>query len=216
MKKGKFVVFEGIDGSGKATQVKLLSKKLKIPHEVISFPRYGNNPHADQIKKYLKGELGKKEKISPYEISLEYAGDRALAKSQIAKWLKDGKLVIADRYVSSSKAHLGAQLPESERQKFINWLDDLEYETNNIPREDLVIFLYIPPEISQKNITSKEKDILEKDLEHQKNTGKIYLELAKNPKWVTINCIKNGKMRNKNEINKEIRRVLIDKLNLKL
>lgn len=215
MKKGKLIVFEGIDGSGKATQVKLLSKKLRILHEVICFPRYGNNSHADQIKKYLKGELGKKEKISPYEISLEYAGDRALAKSQIAKWLKDGKLVIADRYVSSSKAHLGAQLPESERQKFINWLDDLEYETNNIPREDLVIFLLVPAQISQKNISGK-KDILEKDLKHQKITGQIYLQLAKNPKWVTINCINDGKIRSKEEIHQEVVKVLVDKLNLKL
>ena len=214
--KGKFLCIEGTDGSGKATQVKLLSQKLKIPHGVISFPRYGNNPHADQVKKYLTGKSGKKEKISPYEISLAFAEDRALAKPQIEKWLEDGKLVIADRYVSSSKAHLAAQLPESERQKFINWLDDLEYKTNNIPREDLVIFLFVPPEVSQKNIDSPERDILEKDLEHQKNTSKIYQELAKNPVWITINCVENGKMRNKNEINEEVRGVLIDKLNLKL
>ena len=213
MKKGRLIVFEGTDGSGKATQVKLLSEKLKIPHQVISFPRYGNNPHADQVKKYLKGELGKK--ISPYEIALSYAGDRALAKIQIEKWLKTGKLVLADRYVSSSKAHLGAQLSGGEREKFINWLDNLEYKLNNLPGEDMVIFLYVPPGISQKNITGK-KDILEKDLKHQKITGKIYLKLAKNPKWVTINCVKDGKMRNKNEINEEVRRVLIDKLNLKL
>lgn len=210
--KGKLVVFEGTDGSGKATQVKLLSEKLKVSHELIAFPRYGDNPYADLVKKYLKGEFGEKERISPYIISLAFAGDRALAKTVIEKWLADGKLVIADRYVSSSKAHLSAELSESERQNFINWLDHLEYETNNIPRENLVIFLFVPPEVSQKNITGKVRDILEKDLEHQKNTSQIYLELAKNPKWITINCVKNGKMRSREDIHQEIFDILSHQL----
>jgi len=201
MKKGKLIVFEGTDGSGKATQVKLLSEKVKIPHEVISFPRYGNNLHAEQARIFLRG---KKTKISPKKIALDYAGDRKLAKSQIEKWLKDGRVVIADRYVSSSKAHLGALLQEFERAEFIDWLDEMEYATNKVPREDLTIFLYVPPEISQKNIIGRGKDILEKDLKYQKIASQVYLDLAKSQNWITIFCVKDGKMRSKEEISREI------------
>lgn len=211
--KGKLIVFEGTDGSGKATQVKFLSDYLlqqKIPHEVISFPRYGENPYTNLVRSYLDGEFGNKKKISPYIISLAFAGDRFLAKSQIEKLLASGKIVLADRYVSSNKAHMAAELSEKERKNFINWLDNLEYKVNQIPREDLVIFLYVPYQISQKNISEKKRDLLEKDLKHQKATSEIYLKLAKNKNWVTINCVKNEKMRSKEDIHKEI----VDKLNL--
>lgn len=211
--KGKLIVFEGTDGSGKATQVKLLSDyltKQKIAYEVISFPRYGENPYANLVRSYLDGEFGNKKKISPYIISLAFAGDRFLAKSQIEKYLASGKIVLADRYVSSNKAHMAAELLEKDRIEFINWLDNLEYETNQIPREDLVIFLYVPYQISQKNISKEKRDLLEKDLKHQKATSEIYLKLANNKNWVTINCVKNGKMRGRVDIRKEI----VDKLNL--
>mgnify|MGYP001592159979 CR=1 FL=1 len=207
MKKGKLIVFEGTDGSGKATQVKLLSDylvKQKIAHEVISFPRYGENPYANLIRSYLDGELGSMEKVDPHLISLAFAGDRFLAKNKIEKWLDSGKLVILDRYVSSNKAHMGAEMPDKERKEFIKWLDNLEYETNQLPREDLVIFLHVGANLIQKNVKNKKGDILERDLIHQKNTESIYLELAKSPNWVTINCMKNGKMRPKEDIHEDI------------
>ena len=205
--KGKLIVFEGTDGSGKATQVALLGEKLKkkrIPHEIISFPRYGENPYANLVRRYLDGEFGSKRKVSPYLISLAFAGDRMLAKKQIEKWLESGKLVIIDRYVSSNKAHMGAELPEKAREKFMQWLDDLEYKTNNIPIEDLTIFLNVSPEISRNHMDLRKKDILEEDLKHQKNTNNIYLKLAKSKNWITINCTKNLKMRSKQEIREEI------------
>lgn len=207
IKKGKLVIFEGIDGSGKATQVKMLDASLsrdKIPHEVISFPRYGENPYANLVRSYLHGEFGNKKKINPYVISLAFAGDRALAKTLIKNWLEIGKTVLVDRYVSSNKAHMAAELSGKDRKEFINWLDNLEYETNKIPRENLVFFLYVPYEISQKNISKEKRDLLEKDLKHQKATSKIYLELAKQKNWITINCTKKGKMRSKEEIHQEI------------
>lgn len=207
--KGKLIVFEGTDGSGKATQVALLDEKLnklKIPHEVISFPRYGDNPYANLVRRYLGGEFGKR--INPYVISLAFAGDRYLAKPLIEKWLKDRKLVILDRYVSSNKAHMGAELPEKDRGEYIKWLDNLEYKTNKIPREALAIFLYVSPDVSSKYMGKREKDILEKDLKHQKNAARIYLELAKNKNWVTINCVKNGKMRSRDNIHKEIVKIV--------
>ena len=211
--KGKLIVFEGTDGSGKATQVKLLSdylSKKNIDHEVISFPRYGENLYANLVRRYLDGEFGNKGKLNPYIISLAFAGDRALAKPLIEKWLKMRKTVIVDRYVSSSKAHMAAELPENDREKFIKWLDDLEYKTNKISREDLTVFLNLPAEISSSHMDLRKKDILEEDLKHQKNTGNIYLELAKQKNWIKINCTKKGKMKSKEEIHKEIIKVLVD------
>jgi|SRR3989344_244538 len=205
MKKGKLIVFEGTDGSGKATQINLLAesfKKLKIPNEVISFPRYGQNPYANLIRDYLDGKFDSK--IDPYIFSLAFAIDRLLAKSKIEKWLRGGEIVLVDRYVASNKAHMGAQLLKEKRKEFIKWLDNLEYKTNKMPKEDLVIFLYVPPEISIGNIKKEERDLYEKDQKHQRDSSKIYLYLAKSPKWVTINCVSGGKMRGKENIQKEI------------
>jgi dTMP kinase len=204
--RSKFFCFEGTDGSGKATQVKLLTdylSKQKIPFEQIAFPRYNDNKFGRLIKKYLDGKV----KIDNKQIALAFAEDRKLAKRKIEQWLNDDKLVVADRYVSSSKAHLSAQLTPSKRQEFITWLDNLEYKENKIPKEDWVIFLYVPSEIAKKNIETRgrKQDLHEKDLEHLQKSNQIYQQLAKKEKnWVVINCTKDGKMRSKEEIHQEI------------
>ncbi len=206
-RKGHFIVFEGTDGSGKATQVRLLRKKLQMtdfPHEVIEFPRYMGNPYGKLIGNYLRGDFGDKENVNTYLISLAYAGDRALAAPQIRSWLKEGKLVIADRYVASNKAYQTAKLSTQMRGEFIDWLDDLEYNINGIPREELVIYLHVPTQISYKNIKGKkqrdyikkgEHDIHERDTTYQNLTSGVYLQLANEENnWVVIDCVKEGKM----------------------
>lgn len=208
-KKGFFLVLEGVDGAGKTTQIELLRKYLKdqkIPHEVMSFPRYGENLYADLVKDYLEGKFGEIRDVSPYLISLVYAGDRALAKNQIENWLQDGKVVIINRYVSSNIAHQGANLPEGERKKFFKWLDELEYKTNRIPKEDLTLLLNVNPNIGQRNAQKLHKsDIHENDLNHLIKANKIYLELAKNEKnWVIVNCMDNDKIRPIEDIHKDI------------
>src|SRR3989344_6071043 len=112
MNKGLLVVIDGIDGAGKTTQVNLLSRyysSKNIPHEVISFPRYEDNLYGKLIRRYLTGEFGR---INSYIIAPIFAGDRVLAKPLMESWLNSGKLVIANRFISSSKAHLGANLPK--------------------------------------------------------------------------------------------------------
>lgn len=226
--KGHFIVIEGTDGSGKATQVKLLQKKFQtigVPHQLIAFPRYTGNPYGKLIGRYLKGEFGAIDEVNNSLISLAYAGDRFLAKPIIEEWLQKGNLVIADRYVPSNKAYMAAKMPEEKRQDFIEWLDDLEYNINGIPREELVIFLNVPVEVGKINVGKKHErdyikkgtsDIHERDLKYQKESSKMYLSLSKQePNWIIISCAKNGLMCSKEEINQEIIKTLMEKKILK-
>lgn len=203
------IVVDGIDGSGKTTQIELLKEYLAlkgVPLETISFPRYGENIYADLVKRYLEGEFGKLGEVDPYFLALAYAGDRALAGPQIEKWLEEGKLVIANRYVSASKAHLGASLPEEKRAEFFKWLDELEYETNKIPKEDLTIVLNVDPGIGQQNVAGEsDRDIHEGSLSHLEEAGKIYISLAKEEgNWYVVDCMKDGSMKTREEIHSEI------------
>lgn len=217
LQRGKLVVIEGIDGSGKSTQIELLKKYFQeknIPFEVISFPQYGKNEYAKEIFDYLSGKFGKLSEIDPYTIAKLYAGDRKTARDKIKNWLDNGKLVIANRYISSSKAHLGANLDEEKREGFMRWVDELEYQTHGIPKPDLTILLDVDPLVGQKNASKDHKvDIHEKSIEHEQEASKIYLELSQaEENWVVLDCMENGQMKDREEIFDEIIRILKDKL----
>lgn len=213
MKKGRLIVIEGIDGSGKTTQIELLKKALasqSLAWEAISFPRYEDNVYGKLVKRYLEGEFGKLGEIDPHFPALAYAGDRSLAKPKIVKWLAEGKLVIANRYVSASKAHLGANLPEEKRAEFFIWLDEVEYQINGLPKEDQTILLSVDPKVGQQNVLNKEHhDIHEENLKHLEEASKIYLQLAEKENWQVVDCMENGKMKDREKINKEILGILI-------
>jgi dTMP kinase len=205
----KLIVIDGIDGSGKTTQIKLLSKKLKakkIPFEVISFPQYGKNQYSRQIEDYLEGKLGKIEEVDPYFIAKVYANDRLTSRDLIKKWLSEGKIVITNRYVSSSKAHLGANISEEKREGFMKWVDQLEYKTNKMPKPDLNILLKIDPKTAQKNaFLDLKTDIHEEDLEHEQKASEIYLQLSRSEEnWKVLECMNGADMKSEEEINKEI------------
>lgn len=212
MTKGSLIIIEGIDGSGKTTQIDLLKKYLdgkNIAYEAISFPRYGENLYGKLVRRYLSGEFGSIDKVNPYLVSLAYAGDRLLAKPLIEAWLNEGKIVIANRYVSSSIAHLGANLPEGTREGFMRWVDELEYKTNKLPKENLTILLNVDPHIGQKNVQGGEADIHEDNLPHLEEAAKIYLELSKSEQnWKVINCMEDGRMRSQEEIHKDLAVIL--------
>ncbi|MBI2196860.1 dTMP kinase [Candidatus Daviesbacteria bacterium] len=212
MKKGQLIVIEGIDGSGKTTQIDLLVKALaekNIPYEVISFPRYGDNIYADLVTRYLEGEFGSLTEVNPYLLALAFAGDRLLAKPEIEKWLSEGKLVLANRYVSANKAHMGAHLSQDQRAEFISWLEELEYQTNRMPREDLTILLSVDPKIGQQNVAGRLSDLHEENIKHLEEANKIYLELSrKEDNWCVIDCMKDGKMRSVQDIHQELLPIL--------
>jgi dTMP kinase len=212
MSKGRLIVIEGIDGSGKTTQINLLAKYLsdqKIPHEVISFPRYGDNIYAELVARYLEGEFGSINEVNPYLISLAFAGDRLLAKPLIESWLNDGKIVLANRYISANKAHMGAHLPEEQKDEFIAWLESLEYQTHRMPREDLTILLKVTPKTGQKNVASRLSDLHEESIKHLEEANKIYLKLAETEaNWFVVDCIKNSNMESPEEIHKKLLPIL--------
>lgn len=207
--KGLLIVIDGVDGAGKTTQVELLSKYLSennIPFETISFPRYEENLYGNLIKKYLEGEFGSLKEVNPHLIALAYASDRNLAKPLIEEWLNQGKVVISNRYVSASKAHLGANLEEDQREEFMQWIDLLEYQTNQLPKEDLNILLSVDSKVGQENASKDQlKDIHEESAHHLEGASKIYFELSQaESNWVKLDCMDGKAMKAKEKISKEL------------
>ncbi len=198
--QGKLIVFEGTDSSGKKTQAKILAERLREEGnkvEEADFPQYYSSFHGKLIARYLRGEFGD---VSPYLASLLYAGDRLEAKDRLLNWLNEGKIIIANRYVTSNVAFMSARIEPEKRQEFIEWLETLEYDINKIPRPDLVLFLNVPVEVTQRWIKTKEerkylngkkKDIHEKDIPYLKEVEQTYLGLAKRDNWKIIDCMED-------------------------
>ncbi|OGD88508.1 dTMP kinase [Candidatus Curtissbacteria bacterium RIFCSPLOWO2_02_FULL_40_11] len=210
IRKGRLIVFEGIDGSGKATQAKLLYKffqKRKVPTALISFPNY-KSTWGKVITKYLKGEFGSATEVDPYLASILYAGDRLLASKKISKWLNGGKYVVCDRYTASNIAHQAAKI-KSGKQKFIDWVENFEYVQNKIPKENLVIYFSVPVNVSQKLMKGRKLDIHEKNEMYLSTVAKVFESLAKSSKhWKTIKCFEKGKLLGKETIHEKVLQIL--------
>lgn len=226
---GKFIVFEGLDGSGKSTQSKLLVKYFKkqgFKTAKIDFPQYGTK-YAGFVEEYLKGKYGSAKEVGPYRASIFYACDRYDASFKIRKWLKEGKIVVSDRYLSSNIGHQGGKIKnKKERKKFIKWLYNLEYKIFGIPKPDITFILKTSPKLAKKmapKITDKEKkkkrkkylgskirDIHEKDLVHLSNALDSYLEAAKEfPRdFKVIECLENNKLLPLEVIHQKILRIV--------
>ncbi len=186
----KFIVLEGLDGSGKSTQVELLKKylkKSKIPFKYIHFPRSGEGIYGELVARFLRGDLGKIDEVNPYLVALIYAGDRYDASFMINTWIKDGYLVLTDRYVYSNIAFQCAKLSSvQERAELREWIKNLEFNYHDIPKPDLSIFLNVPFSFTHVNLTSNrtgcdrdylngKTDIHEADLDFQKQVLDVYL-----------------------------------------
>jgi len=199
-----FVVIEGLDGSGKSTQIRLLRNYLEkkdIKYKYIHFPRTDSPVYGELISRFLRGELGDNQTVNPYLIALIYAGDRNDAKVMIRKWQEQGYFVLVDRYVISNIAFQCAKLFElDERNTLKNWILNLEYNYNNLPVPDLNIFLDVPFEFTTSQLTNHRegedrnyllgaRDIHEDDLAFQKRVREVYLSLEKEQKdFRVINC----------------------------
>jgi dTMP kinase len=212
-KRGKLVVIDGIDGTGKTTQVELLVGRLKnLGWRVkgIKFPLYEKNFFAKLIEECLNGKHGDFLAIDPHIVSVLYAADRWEAKEQIEQWLAAGYLVLADRYVSANQIHQGGKIDDpAKREKFMAWLDTMEHEVFGIPRPNLIIFLDLPIEASQRLLTKrysgKAKDQAESNLDHLTRTRRSAEQLvASKNNWVKIDCAPDGELLTKADIHLQI------------
>ena len=207
----KLIVIEGGDGSGKATQARKLFDRLRAelarPTHKISFPDYQSASSA-LIKMYLHGDFGSNPSdVDAYAASTFYAVDRyASYKTDWKKYYEAGDIIIADRYVTSNMAHQAIKIDDPiERQKFLSWLDDFEYEKLKLPRPNLVIFLDMPPAISERLIDERHKlDIHETDREYLRQCHRAYKELAAQYHWTVIDCALDGAPRGIDNIHEEI------------
>jgi len=200
---GFLAVFDGIDASGKATQVDLLVKRLKsLGHkaEEISFPRYHNNVIGGLIFKALHDPGGKFLKLDPKSASGVYAADRHESKSLMDSWLADGRIVVCDRYVSANQIHQGGKIPdEKEREEFLAWLDRLEFDTYELPQPDVIVYLHLPVNLSMKlskaraEKAGKQLDMSESDFQHLYNSQQSALSIVKSRNnWIMIDCAPDG------------------------
>lgn len=200
---GKLIAIEGIDGSGKRTQLELLEKALAargIPVHTTGFPQY-DSWFGKMAGQFLNGDFGPLENVDPHFTALLYAGDRFEAKPGIAEALDAGKVVISDRYIASNLAHQTARAPAARRPAFLTWIEHLEYNIYDLPREDLVLYLRVPPGAAQtlvakksaRSYTAAKRDLLEASLHHLENAGKIYDLLAKRPGWKTVECFDSAR-----------------------
>ena len=211
---GKLIVIEGTDGSGKSTQFRLLSEHLQrdgIAFQRLVFPRYDQESSA-LIRMYLGGQFGTKPTdVNAYAASAFYAVDRyASYKSDWGAWYESGGLVLSDRYTTSNAVHQASKEPEEKQGAFLQWLYDFEYEKMGLPRPDLVIYLDVPTEYTEKLLRHREQDtntqadIHEKDMQYLATCRKTGRTAADYYGWSVIHCAENGAMRSMEDIHREI------------
>ena len=211
---GKLIVIEGLDGSGKSTQLELLEKNLKakgVDCKAVSFPNY-DNPSITLVKMYLGGEFGKKPgDVNAFAASVFYSVDRyASFKADWGNYYNDGGTIVSGRYTTSNAVHQCSKLPESEWTSFLDWLYDFEYNKIAIPKPDKVIFLDMPIEVSQKLLSKRyegdetKKDIHESDTEYLAKCRKAAVFTAEYSNWEIIPCSENGEARTIQDIAQDV------------
>jgi dTMP kinase len=196
--RGLLIAIEGIDGSGKHTQARLLEQSLfSKGHSVYAtgFPQY-ESWFGSMVGKFLNGDFGPLQAVDPHFSALLYAGDRFEAKPRIESSLNEGKVVLVDRYVASNLAHQVARIAAEKRSEFLRWIEHLEYSIYGLPREDLIVYLRVPPSQAQKLVAKKSErnytrathDLQEKSLHHLEDAAEMYDMLSRSRPWATIQC----------------------------
>jgi dTMP kinase len=215
---GRLVAIEGIDGSGKRTQMDLLHGVIAAGEggqSVYStaFPQY-DSWFGKMVGQFLNGDFGPLDSVDPHFTALLYAGDRFEFKPRLESALQAGKTVLVDRYIGSNLAHQTARVAPEKRAEFRRWIEHLEYGIYDLPREDLILYLRVPPREAQKLVAKKsartyttaKQDILEASLRHLEQAADMYDLLALHAPWVTIECFDavRGAMRSPKEIAQDV------------
>jgi dTMP kinase len=211
MKKGKLIVIDGADGSGKATQGEILLKRLKkegYKVKTLDFPQYEKNFFGGLIGQCLAGEYGDFIAIDPHIVSTLYAADRFESKPMLEKWLKQGYVVVLDRYVSANQIHQGGKIVDDRKQKaFLGWLDEMEFGVFGLPRPDGIVYLDVPLEVSDTLLKQGKKglsvnraakgkiDLAESNRKHLEDSRMSALKIVKRGnRWHRIACAPKGEM----------------------
>ena len=200
---GKLFVIDGTDGSGKQTQLKKLEERLTkegIDYKKVSFPNY-DSPSSSLVKMYLSGEFGAHAKdVSPYIASTFFAADRyATYKKDLEDYYKNGGIILADRYTTANMVHQAGKIADKqEREKFLDWLWDYEFNLYGLPIPTKSFFLTMPPDYEAK------KDIHESDKSHLIDAYNAACDLVDKYDWYEVKCVKNGQIRTIDDIHEEI------------
>ena len=213
---GKLIVIEGTDGSGKSTQFRLLTGRLEseqVKFQKLVFPQY-SEPSSALIRMYLGGEFGKSPSdVNAYAASAFYSVDRYASYRKVwGKWYENGGLVVSDRYTTSNAVHQTSKEPEDKREDFLNWLYDFEYDKLGLPRPDLVIYLDVPTDFTEKMLRHRETethtqaDIHEQDMQYLATCRRMGRAAAAHYGWTVIRCVRDGAMRSMEDIHEEIYR----------
>lgn len=213
---GKLIVIEGTDGSGKSTQFRLLTDRLEaeqVKFQKLVFPQY-SEPSSALIRMYLGGEFGKSPSdVNAYAASAFYSVDRYASYRKVwGKWYEAGGLVVSDRYTTSNAVHQASKEPEDKREDFLNWLYDFEYDKLGLPRPDLVIYLDVPTDFTEKMLRHRETethtqaDIHEQDTQYLATCRRMGRAAAEHYGWTVIRCVRDGAMRSMEDIHEEIYR----------
>ena len=211
---GKLIVLEGTDGSGKATQARMMGQRLQregIAFREIDFPRYGN-PFAEPVDLYLHGALGNRPgDVNAYAASVMFAVDRfASYKEDWGGFYERGGIVVANRYTTSNAVHQASKLPAEERQSFLDWLFDLEYGRMGLPEPDLVLYLDMPTEVTEKMLRHREEatataaDIHEQDGDYLRRCRESARQIARDLKWSVVDCAAGDAPRTVEDIRREV------------
>ena len=215
---GKLIVIEGTDGSGKSTQFRLLSQRLENESKAfrrLVFPRY-SEPSSALIRTYLGGEFGTDPSdVNGFAASAFFAVDRyASYKQDWGKWYEEGGLVIADRYTTSNAVHQAAKLSGDEQDAFLSWLYDFEYCKLGLPEPDLVIYMDVPTDHTERLMRHREQDTNTKADIHEQDSNYLATcraagrNVAKSWNWTVINCVRDGQMRSIEDIHDEVYRLV--------
>ena len=219
MEKGRLIVFEGAcDGIGKSTQIELLHNRLESDGNVIvghHFPTYGTY-HGAPVEQYLSGNLGSIDDLSPYFINSLYAVDRACAwHSKLKPMYEEGKILLFDRYTTSSLIYQAAKIKDiEERKKFLDYVCDYEYNKLGIQRPDNVIFLYAPFDMvtemrrNRQGNDGIENDLHERDIEFMREAYDNAMFVAKYLSWDMIECNDGDRLRTREDIHEEVYRLI--------